>query len=90
MGARYFGAAVKRLEDPKLITGRGQYLDDIAMPGVLHVAVVRSPHAHALINSIDAAMARDHAGVVAVLTPEMASVALKVTATDVVVRKPVA
>ena len=44
MGARYFGAAVKRLEDPKLITGRGQYLDDIAMPGVLHVAVVRSPH----------------------------------------------
>ena len=70
MGARYFGAAVKRLEDPKLITGRGQYLDDIAMPGVLHVAVVRSPHAHALINAIDTSMARGHAGVVAVLTAD--------------------
>ena len=67
MGARYFGASVKRLEDPRLITGRGQYLDDIAVPDLLHVAVVRSPHGHARINQIDCEMARAAPGVVAVL-----------------------
>ena len=67
MGARYFGASVKRLEDPRLITGRGQYLDDIVVPDLLHVAVVRSPHGHARINQIDCDMARAAPGVVAVL-----------------------
>ena len=38
MGVRYFGAAVRRLEDPKLITGTGQYVDDLKVPGVLHAA----------------------------------------------------
>ena len=70
MGARYFGASVKRLEDPRLITGRGQYLDDIAIADLLHVAVIRSPHAHARITQIDASMAQTAQGVVAVLTAD--------------------
>ena len=53
MGARYFGAEVLRGEDKPLITGKGQYVDDIRLPGVLHGAFVRSPHAHALIKTID-------------------------------------
>lgn len=70
MGARYFGASVRRLEDPKLITGRGSYVDDIAIPGMLHVAFVRSPHAHARINGIDAEFARTMPGVHAVITAD--------------------
>ena len=68
MGVRYFGASVRRVEDPKLITGRGQYLDDLAVPGVLHAAFVRSVHAHARIRDIDASAARALPGVVAILT----------------------
>ncbi len=70
MGARYFGASVRRLEDPKLITGRGTYVDDISVAGMMHVAFVRSPHAHATINSIDASMAREMPGVHAVLAAD--------------------
>src|SRR4051812_40793810 len=68
MGVRYFGASVRRLEDPKLITGRGQYLDDLKLPGSLHAAFVRSPHAHARIAKIEKSAAQDVPGVVAVLT----------------------
>lgn len=68
MGVRYFGAAVRRVEDPKLITGRGQYLDDLAVPGALHAAFVRSPHAHASLRGIDTSVARTLPGVVRVLT----------------------
>jgi carbon-monoxide dehydrogenase large subunit len=53
MGAKYFGASVPRREDPNLLTGRGRYVDTIAPPGLLHVAFLRSPHAHARIRSID-------------------------------------
>ena len=62
MGVRYFGAEVKRIEDPKLLTGQGRYVDDLKIPGVLHAAFVRSTEAHALIRSIDAAAARTDAG----------------------------
>ncbi|HMQ30933.1 MAG TPA: molybdopterin-dependent oxidoreductase [Chloroflexaceae bacterium] len=65
---RIVGRAIKRREDPKLITGHGQYLDDIKLPGMLHVVLVRSPHAHANIKSISAEAARVHPGVVAVFT----------------------
>ena len=68
MGVRYFGARVDRLEDPSLLTGRGRYVDDLQVPGLLHAAFVRSPLAHARIKSIDAAAAREMPGVVAVLT----------------------
>ena len=68
MGVRYFGAEVRRVEDPKLITGQGRYLDDLQIPGVLHAAFVRSGHAHARIRAIDTSAASKMAGVIAVLT----------------------
>ncbi len=65
---RIVGRAIKRREDPKLITGQGNYLDDIKLPGMLHVALVRSPYAHANITSIDVSRALAMPGVVAVFT----------------------
>jgi carbon-monoxide dehydrogenase large subunit len=62
------GAAVKRREDQRFITGQGRYVDDVTLPGQLHAHFVRSPHAHARIASIDAAAARAAPGVVAVFT----------------------
>lgn len=63
-----FGRAVPRLEDAKLVTGRGRYLDDLNPPGCLAAAVLRSPHAHATVGAIDTAAARALPGVVAVYT----------------------
>jgi aerobic carbon-monoxide dehydrogenase large subunit len=65
---RMFGQAIKRREDPRLITGKGNYVDDIKLPGMLHAAIVRSPYAHARINGINADAARQMPGVVAVIT----------------------
>ena len=65
---KYFGAAVKRTEDPALVTGKGYFVDDIRLPGTLHGCFVRSAHAHAKIRSIDASAARAVAGVHLVLT----------------------
>jgi carbon-monoxide dehydrogenase large subunit len=65
---RMMGQPVKRREDPRLITGAGQYLDDITFPGLLHLAVVRSPYGHARVNGIDASEALKLPGVVAVYT----------------------
>ncbi|HLW48745.1 MAG TPA: xanthine dehydrogenase family protein molybdopterin-binding subunit [bacterium] len=65
--SRYVGARVKRIEDPKLIRGEGQYVDDLTMPGMLHAAFVRSPHAHARIMRIDLGPARAMPGVVAAM-----------------------
>ena len=48
-----FGASVKRKEDPALLRGDGQFIDDIHLPEMLHAAFVRSPYAHAKINRID-------------------------------------
>jgi carbon-monoxide dehydrogenase large subunit len=62
------GARIKRREDPSLIRGLGQYVDDVKLPEMLHVAILRSPHAHARIKSIDIAAARQCPGVVAVVT----------------------
>jgi carbon-monoxide dehydrogenase large subunit len=67
-GAKWFGAAVKRKEDPALLTGNGHFVDDIHLPGMLHAAFVRSPFAHARVGAIDAAAARATPGVQAVLT----------------------
>src|SRR5579864_145458 len=60
------GAKIHRREDPRLITGHGRYTDDLPKQGVLHMAVVRSPHAHARIRSIGIAEAKKSPGVVAV------------------------
>jgi carbon-monoxide dehydrogenase large subunit len=62
------GDAVRRKEDLRLVTGRGCYSDDFNFPGQAYAAMVRSPHAHALIRSIDATAARAMPGVLAVLT----------------------
>jgi carbon-monoxide dehydrogenase large subunit len=66
---RLFGASVRRREDGRLITGRGRYVADVALPGMLHIAVHRSPHAHARLVRVDADEARRRPGVVHVLVP---------------------
>jgi aerobic carbon-monoxide dehydrogenase large subunit len=70
MARRYMGNSVPRKEDPTLLTGRSNFTDDIRLPGMLHMAFLRSPHAHARITSIDASSARERPGVVAVFTSE--------------------
>src|SRR5260221_13562693 len=63
-----FGARTARVEDPALLTGKGRFIDDIALPGTLSAVFVRSPHAHAAINRIDTHAARAIPGVHAVFT----------------------
>ncbi|PRX40329.1 carbon-monoxide dehydrogenase large subunit [Planifilum fimeticola] len=63
-----FGTPLKRREDPRLITGQGNFTDDIQLPGMVYMAVLRSPHAHARIKRIDVSAARRAPGVVAVYT----------------------
>jgi aerobic carbon-monoxide dehydrogenase large subunit len=65
---RLIGKSIKRREDPRFITGRGTYVDDVRLPGTTIAAFVRSPHAHARIKKIDTAAALKHPGVVAVFT----------------------
>jgi carbon-monoxide dehydrogenase large subunit len=65
---KWVGKSIRRIEDPKFLAGRGGYLDDVALPGMLHAAMVRSPHARARIKSIDVEAARRLPGVVAVVT----------------------
>jgi Aerobic-type carbon monoxide dehydrogenase, large subunit CoxL/CutL homologs len=66
--ARLLGASVKRREDPRFITGKGNYTDDLKLPGMTYAAFVRSPHSHARIGAIDTAKAKAYPGVVAVFT----------------------
>src|SRR5437773_7555834 len=65
---RMFGKSIKRREDPRFITGRGNYVDDLKLPGMTYAAFVRSPHANARIKGIDVNAAKSHPGVVAVFT----------------------
>ncbi|MCA6117376.1 molybdopterin-dependent oxidoreductase [Bradyrhizobium sp. WSM 1738] len=68
-GRPWVGRSIERVEDAALLTGRGRFIDDIGTPpGTLHAAILRSPHAHADIISIDAEAARRAPGVAAVLT----------------------
>jgi len=64
----YIGTRTPRKEDPKLIQGRGTFTDDVTLPAMVYVSLVRSPHAHARIRRIDAAAARKEPGVVTVVT----------------------
>ena len=67
----WVGQSISRVEDPALLSGRGRFIDDIGVrPGTLHAAILRSPHAHAKIVSMDIAVAKQASGVVAVLTGE--------------------
>jgi aerobic carbon-monoxide dehydrogenase large subunit len=65
---KFVGDRYLRKEDPRLLTGRGRYVGDIALPGMLHVVLLRSPHAHARVHRVDADRARAHPGVVDVVT----------------------
>jgi aerobic carbon-monoxide dehydrogenase large subunit len=67
---KLIGARIKRIEDPRLLTGRGAYTDDCRVAGVLHVAFRRSDHSHARIRAIDCAAAQASPGVVAVFTAD--------------------
>jgi carbon-monoxide dehydrogenase large subunit len=66
--ARILGASIKRREDPRFITGKGNYTDDLKLQGMTHAAFVRSPHANAKIRKIDTAKASKAPGVVAIFT----------------------
>ena len=68
MSSRIFGSGIKRREDPRLITGKAKYTDDLKLPNMAHMAIVRSPHAHATIQSIDTSEAEAVDGVIAVFT----------------------
>ena len=68
---RGLGHSVKRKEDDRFIRGKGTFIDDITLPGMLHMAILRSPFAHATINSIDTSRAAAVPGVVAVVTGEL-------------------
>ena len=68
MAERYTGSAVRRTEDARILTGRGCYVDDVRLPGMVHAAFVRSPFPHAHIVNIDVTAARAAPGVVGVYT----------------------
>ena len=68
MGEFAIGQGVSRFEDPRLLRGGGRYVDDIKLPGMAYGVVVRSPHAHAKILSLDVSAAKEAPGVLAVLT----------------------
>ncbi|HZA25838.1 MAG TPA: hypothetical protein VFA32_25125 [Dehalococcoidia bacterium] len=64
--SKMMGASVKRKEDPRLITGQGKYTDDVQLRGMTYLAVLRSPHAHARISSVDTTQALQHPDVLVV------------------------
>jgi carbon-monoxide dehydrogenase large subunit len=68
---RGLGHSVRRIEDDRFIRGAGNYIDDVKLPGMLHMAILRSPYAHAKLNGIDASRAQALPGVVAVVTGEL-------------------
>ena len=65
---KYVGGGVPRKEDPALVTGQATWTDNIKLPGMLHVSLLRSPFAHAKITNIDVSAAKEQPGVVAVFT----------------------
>src|SRR5215471_1947597 len=67
-GSNGIGRPVRRKEDFRLLTGRGRYVDDVTLPGMVHAVFVRSPHAHARIAAIDTTKAAAAPGVLAILT----------------------
>jgi carbon-monoxide dehydrogenase large subunit len=70
-GSRWLGQSVKRKEDDRFVRGKGNYVDDIVLPGMLHMAILRSPYAHATINLISTSRAQELPGVVAIVTGQL-------------------
>ncbi len=77
MSAKVFGSGIRRREDPRLITGTATYTEDVVLPDMAHAALLRSPHAHARIRSIDTSRAKQAPGVLAVFTAADTEAALK-------------
>jgi carbon-monoxide dehydrogenase large subunit len=69
-GTQTIGTRTKRNEDPRLLTGRALFIDDLELPDMAHVAFLRSPHAHARLDRVDVSRARQREGVIAVYTAE--------------------
>src|SRR3977135_1808815 len=65
------GESIKRKEDARFLRGKGNYVDDFVLPNMLHMAILRSPHAHARIKTIDTSAAGAMPGVIAVVTGEL-------------------
>ncbi len=65
------GESIKRKEDARFLHGKGNYIDDLTLPGMLHMSILRSPHAHARIKSVDTSAASSMPGVIAVVTGEL-------------------
>ena len=70
MTTRFFGERIKRNEDPRLLTGRALFVDDVHLENMVHAAFVRSPYAHARLGDIDASAALEREGVIAVYTAD--------------------
>jgi Aerobic-type carbon monoxide dehydrogenase, large subunit CoxL/CutL homologs len=70
---KWIGQDMKRVEDPRLLTGKGKYIDDIDLPNMAHAAVLGSPHAHARVKSIDVSKAEKLPGVILVFTAKDAA-----------------
>jgi carbon-monoxide dehydrogenase large subunit len=77
MSTRVFGSAIRRREDPRLLSGTGTYTDDFSLPGMVHAVLLRSPHAHARITHLDTSKAAAAPGVLAVYTAKDTKTALK-------------
>ena len=70
---KWIGRDLKRVEDPRLLTGKGKYIDDLALPNMAHAAVLGAPHAHARVKSIDTSAAERLPGVILVYTGKQAA-----------------
>ena len=68
MAQKYIGAPIRRKEDKRFLTGQGQFVDDVTLPNLHHAAILRSPHAHAQVLSIDISSALEAEGVLDVIT----------------------
>ena len=68
MAQKYIGAPIRRKEDKRFLTGQGQFVDDVTLPNLHHAAILRSPHAHAQVLSIDTSSALEAEGVLDVIT----------------------
>ena len=88
MSGKSIGARVLRTEDARLLTGKGEFVDDIRLPGMLHAAFLRSPHPHARILAIDVNAANSMPGVHAVLTGAELNPALRSTRLPMLVPNP--
>jgi carbon-monoxide dehydrogenase large subunit len=75
--ARVFGSGIRRREDPRLLTGAARYTADFTLPGMVHAAILRSPHGHARLRAIDTSRAKEAPGVIAVFTGADTDAALK-------------